>query len=113
MNDWGDPVSRRARQLNRDVAKTPPHIDNRVVNMAPSIVTPRLIKSGSCSGMRGTLTRSSWSNGMLGAWFVWYRISESRELGRAKSGRKGSRVEAKVSQRIDLEYRAIGIFPRG
>ena len=36
INDWGDPVSRRARQLNRDVAETPLDSDKKVVNVASS-----------------------------------------------------------------------------
>ena len=48
----GDPVSKRARQLNRDVVETPLWSDNRVMNVASSMVTTPLIKSGPCSGMR-------------------------------------------------------------
>ena len=46
-------MSRRARQLNRDVAETPLWSDNKVVNVALSMVTTPPMRSGPCSGMRG------------------------------------------------------------
>ena len=52
-------MSKRARQLNRDVVETPLWSDNKVVNEASSMVTTPLIKSGPCSGMRGASMRGS------------------------------------------------------
>ena len=60
-------MSKRARQLNRDVVETPLWSDNKVVNVASSMVTT-LIKSGPCSGMRGASMRGSWGKNTSGAW---------------------------------------------
>ena len=68
MNDWGDPVSNRARQLNRDVVETQLWSANKVVNVASSMVTTPPIKSGPCSGMRGASIRCSWAKSTSGAW---------------------------------------------
>ena len=68
MKDWGDPVSKRARQLNRDVVETPLWSDNRVVNVASSMVTTPLIKSGPCSGMRDASMRDPLAKSTSGAW---------------------------------------------
>ena len=43
---------------------------------------------------------------------VGHRIGESRERGRLGVGKRGVRVEAKVSDRVDLEDRIDGIIPR-
>ena len=64
----GDPVSKRARQLNRDVVETPLWSDNKVVNVASSIVTTRRIKSRPCSGMRGASMPGSWAKSTSEAW---------------------------------------------
>ena len=42
MNDWGDPVSRRARQRNGDVAEAPLVSDGMVVNVTASMVTTHI-----------------------------------------------------------------------
>ena len=68
MNDCGDPVSNRARQLNRDVVETQLWSANKVVNVASSMVTTPPIKSGPCSGMRGASMRCSWAKSTSGAW---------------------------------------------
>ena len=52
MNDWGDPVSRRAWQGNGDVAEAPLVSAGKVVNVTSSIVTTPLIKSGPCSDVK-------------------------------------------------------------
>ena len=46
-------MSRRVRQLNRDVAETPLWSDNKVVNVTSSMVTTPPMRSGPCSGKRG------------------------------------------------------------
>ena len=61
-------MSNRARQLNRDVVETPLWSDNKVVNVVSSIVTTPPIRSGPCSGMRGTSLRCSWAKSTSGAW---------------------------------------------
>ena len=61
-------MSNRARQLNRDVVETPPWSGNKVVNVASSMVTTPLIRSGPCSGMRGASMRYSWAKRTSGAW---------------------------------------------
>ena len=61
-------MSNRARQLNRDVVETPPWSGNKVVNVASSMVTTPLIRSGPCSGMRGASMRCSWAKSTSGAW---------------------------------------------
>ena len=53
----------------------------------------------------------------LGQKYLWgvvigHRDGESRERGREGIGRRGGRVEAKVSDRINLEDRIAGIVPR-
>ena len=42
---------------------------------------------------------------------IGHRIGESRERGRLGVGRRGVRVEAKVSDRIYLDERIAGIIP--
>ena len=61
-------MSNRARQLNREVVETPLWSDNKVVNVASSIVTTPLTRSGPCSGMRGVSMRCSWAKSASGAW---------------------------------------------
>ena len=101
-------MSKRARQLNRDVVETPLWSDNKVVNVASFMVTTPLIKPGPCSGMRGASMRCSWAKNTSG---VGHRIDESRERDRLGVGRRGVRVEAKVCDRIDLEDRIAGVLP--
>ena len=72
-------MSKRARQLSRDVAETPLWSDNKVVNVASSIVTMPPIRSGPCSGMRGASMRCSWAKSTSGAW------SSGTEAVKAKS----------------------------
>ena len=45
MNDWGDPVSRRARQRNGYVVEAPLVSDGKVVDVTSSMATTPLIKS--------------------------------------------------------------------
>ena len=52
INYCDDPISSRARQLNRDIAEVPRASDRHVVNVASSMMTTPLIKSGPCSGKR-------------------------------------------------------------
>ena len=47
----------------------------------------------------------------LGGMVIGHRVGESRERGHLGMGRKGGRVEAKVSNRIYLEDRIAGIIP--
>ena len=61
-------MSNRARQLNRDVVETPLWSDNKVVNVASSMVTTPMIRSGPCPGMRGASMRCSWAKSTSGAW---------------------------------------------
>ena len=72
-------MSRRARQLNRNVADTPLWSDNKVVNVASFIVTTPPIRSGPCSGMRGASMRCSWAKSTSEAW------SSGTEAVKAKS----------------------------
>ena len=60
-------MSNRSRQLNRDVVETPLWSDNKVVNVASSMVTTPLIRSGPCSGVKGALMRCSWAKSTSGA----------------------------------------------
>ena len=52
INYCDGPISSRARQLNRDIAEVPRASDRNVVNVASSMMTAPLIKSGPCSGKR-------------------------------------------------------------
>ena len=61
-------MSNRARQLNRGVVETPLWSDNKVGNVASSMVTMPLIRSGPCSGVRGAPMHCSWAKRTSGAW---------------------------------------------
>ena len=52
ITDCDDPVSSRARQLNRDIAEVPRACERNVVDVASSMMTVPLIKQGPCSGKR-------------------------------------------------------------
>ena len=52
ITDCDDPVPSRARQLNRDIAEVPRASDRNVLNVASSMMTAPLIKSGPYSGNR-------------------------------------------------------------
>ena len=99
-----------ARQSKREVAETPLWSVNKVVNVASSMVTMPPIRSGPCSGMRGASSRCSCQEYLRGT-VIGHRVGESRERGRLDIGRKGGRVEAKVSNRIYLEDRIAGDIP--
>ena len=68
MNDWGEPVSRRARQRNGDVAEAPLVSDGKVVNVSSSIVTMPLIKSGPCSGIEALSVCEPYVKSTSGTW---------------------------------------------
>ena len=68
MNDWGEPVSRRARQRNGDVAEASLVSDGNVVNVSSSIVTVPLTKSGPCSGIKALSICGLCVNSTSGAW---------------------------------------------
>ena len=100
-------MSRKARQLNRDVAETPLWSDNKVVNVASSMVTTPPIRSGPCSGMRVRQCA------VLGP-----RVPRGRGRRAPKRWRRrawpigywqeGVRFEAKVGDRVYLEDRIAG-----
>ena len=68
MNDWGDPVSRRARQRNGDVAEAPLVSDGKVVNVTSSIVTTRLIKLGPFWDIKALSVNVAFVKSTSGAW---------------------------------------------
>ena len=74
------PISNRARHLNRDNAEVARASDRSVANVASSMMTAPLIKSGPCLGKRA---------------HQGHRIDEKREC-------IGGRIEANVSDRINL-----------
>ena len=61
-------MSRRARQLNREVAEAPLDSDKRVVNVASSIVMTPLTRSGPCSGKGGVVSHGVKAESTSGAW---------------------------------------------
>ena len=61
INYCDGPISSRARQLNRDIAEVPRASDRNVANVASSMMTAPLIKSGPCSGKRAHQTRLVWA----------------------------------------------------
>ena len=65
ITDCDDPVSCRARQLNRDITEVPRARESNVVNVASSMVMVPLIKSGPCLGKRGVSTRLVWAKSTL------------------------------------------------
>ena len=71
-------MSRRVRQLNRDVAETPLWSDNKVVNVASSMTPPN--RSGPCSGMRGASMRCSWAMSTSGAWSSGSEAVEAKSM---------------------------------
>ena len=97
-----------ARQSKREVAETPLWSVNKVVSVASSMVTMPPIRSGPCSGMRGRVIALFVSQEYLRGMVIGHRVGESRERGRLGIGRKGGRIEAKVSNRIYLEDRIAG-----
>ena len=68
MNDWDEPVSRRARERNVDVAEAPLVSDGNVVNVSSSIVTVPLTKSGPCSGIKALSACEPYAKSISGAW---------------------------------------------
>ena len=68
MNDWGEPVSRRARQRNGDVAEAPLVSDGNVVNVSSSIVTVPQTKSRPCSGIKALPVCEPYVKSTSGAW---------------------------------------------
>ena len=80
INYCDGPISNRARHLNRDNAEVARASDRNVENVASSMMTAPLIKSGPCSGKRA---------------HQGHRIDEKR-------GCIGGRIEANVSDRINL-----------
>ena len=98
-----------ARQSKREVAKTPLWSVNKVVNVASSMVTMPPIISGPCSGRHeGRAIALFVSQEYLRGMVIGHRVGESREHGRLGIGRKGGRIEAKVSNRIYIEDRIAG-----
>ena len=68
MNDWGEPVSKRARQRNEDVVEAPLVSDGNVVNVSSSIVTVPLTKSGPYSGIKALSVCEPYVESTSGAW---------------------------------------------
>ena len=73
-------MSRRARQLNRNVAETPLWRDNKVVNVASSMVTTPPMRSGPCSGMRGESKRCFGAKSTSGAWSSGTEAVEAKSM---------------------------------
>ena len=73
-------MSRRARQVNRDVAETPLWSDNKVVNVASSMVTTPPIRPGPCSSMRGASMRCSCAKNTSGAWSSGTEAVEAKSM---------------------------------
>ena len=68
MNNWGDPVSRRARQRNGNVAEAPLVSDGKVVDVTSYMVTTPLIKSGPYSGINALSVCEAYVKSTSGAW---------------------------------------------
>ena len=68
MNDWGEPVSRRAWQQNGDVVEAPLVSDGNVVNVSSSIVTVPLTKSEPCSSIKVLSVCEPYVKCTSGAW---------------------------------------------
>ena len=68
MNNWGDPVSKRARQWNWDVVEASLVSHGKVVNVTSSMVMTPLIKSGTCLDMNGLSARVVFVKRTSGAW---------------------------------------------
>ena len=101
-------MSRRARQLNRDVVETPLWSDNKVVNVASSMVTTPLINSGPCSGMGGASMHGPWAKSTSGVWWK----SVSRECGRLGVSARVVRVETEMGDGVYFEDRIASVVLR-
>ena len=101
INYCDDPISSRARQLNRDIAEVPRANDRNVVNVAPSMVTAPLIKSGLVQ-VRGRINTFGMGQKYLCGVVVGHQIGENRGCGRLCIACIGGRIESNVSDRINL-----------
>ena len=111
MKDWGDPVSKRARQFNRDVVETPLWSDNRVVNVASSMVTTpddAADQIRSLFGYEGRVNARSLSQKYLWGVVVGHRIGVSPERGHLCVGARGVRVETEMGDWVYFENRIVG-----
>ena len=86
-----------ARRSKREVAKTPLWSVNKVVNV--------VVHGDDATDHIRALFRHE---GRV----IGHRVGESREHGRLGIGRKGGRIEAKVSNRIYIEDRIAGDIAR-
>ena len=96
-----------ARQSKREVAKTPLWSVNKVVNVvvygddATDHIRALFRHEGRVIAL---FVSQEYLRGMV----IGHRVGESREHGRLGIGRKGGRIEAKVSKRIHIEDRIAG-----
>ena len=99
-----------ARQSKREVAKTPLWSVNKVVNVvvhgddATDHIRALFRHEGRVIAL---FVSQEYLRGMV----IGHRVGESREHGRLGIGRKGGRIEAKVSNRIYMEDRIAGDIP--
>ena len=112
MNYCGDPVSRKARQLNRDVVETPLWSDNKVVNVASSMVTTPLNQFRSLFGYGGRVDARSVGQKYLWGVVVGHWKSVSRECGRLGVGARVVRVETEMGDGVYFEDRIASVVPR-
>ena len=100
-----------ARQSKREVAKTPLWSVNKVVNVvvhgddATDHIRALFRHEGRVIAL---FVSQEYLRGMV----IGHRVGESREHGRLGIGRKGGRIEAKVSNRIYIEDRIAGDISR-
>ena len=97
-----------ARQSKREVAETPLWSVNKVVSVASSMVTMPPDQIRALFRHEGRVIALFVSQEYLRGMVIGHRVGESRERGRLGIGRKGGRIEAKVSNRIYLEDRIAG-----
>ena len=100
-----------ARQSKRQVAETPLWSINKVVNVASSHGDDTTDQIRALFRHEGRVIALFVSQKYLRGMVIGHRVGESREHGRLGIGRKGGRVEAKVSNRIYLEDRIAGDIP--
>ena len=96
MKDWEDPVSKRARQLNRDVV----HGDDAADQIR------------SLLGYEGRVNARSLSRKYLWGVVVGHRIGVSRERGHLGVGARGARVETEMGDWVYFEDRIASVIPR-
>ena len=105
-------MSRRARQLNRDVVETPLWSDNKVVERGVVHGDNAANQLRSLFGYEGRVDARSVGQKYLWGVVVGHRKSVSRECSRLEAGARVVRVEAEMGDGVYFEDRIASVIPR-